>query len=116
MSRLAILLCGLLCAGTASAQMSKPAGDHIVMIAKLLQRTAQACLHDTRDRGLGYENAPNCLALDRASRSYYEVESAFLDAGQLPPREARIEHARARAAAWTARATSLAGDTRTSLH
>jgi hypothetical protein len=73
--------------------------------AEALSKSADQCLLDVRDRRLTYEMSRNCSALGALAGTYVE-------AGGFQPGVAAdiaIVAEQARATAWMARATSLAG-------
>lgn len=75
------------------------------MAVAALERTAEQCLSDVRDRGVRYEASQSCTALGALSQAYIEA-GGFQD-GSPPTTE--LQYERARKTAWMARAISEAG-------
>lgn len=76
-------------------------------LASSLQKVADECLHDVRDKGLKYEESSNCSALGALAKMY-------IAAGGWEDLDLVAEHARiangALTTAWMARAISASGN------
>lgn len=85
-------------------QCSQPAGTGRLRIAvEALQKAADDCLVDVRVPGVRFEASRNCAAMDELALDYFQAGGA--DA----PCDIELVFHQARAVAWIAKATSLAG-------
>jgi hypothetical protein len=80
--------------------------QRLELTAKNLNEVAEACLLDVRDRGMKYEQSPNCNVLGTLSMRYVEAGGFRSDT----PARHELTATQARVMAWTAQAISASGN------
>jgi hypothetical protein len=81
-------------------------GESLRPLAQALSHAADACLYDVRDHGATFEKSAACSSMSSLAYAYISA-GGFQDS--TPPHIEVIAQ-KARATAWMARATSLAGN------
>jgi hypothetical protein len=100
------LIASCLLAGTLLTACKNDEDQRLRSTAEALSRSADECLYDVRDRAATFENSRPCSLMSSLASTYVSA-GGFRDS---TPADIELIAQKARATAWMARATALAGN------